>query len=237
MNRRQFIHASAALALAAHLPMAKAKPAGRKLLIGVGGAGCNILAAATRMVHEQGLRGIHTCAIDWAKLRDNAADIVVRLDEVYCSSGHKPANALECFETEAFAKRIKVGNYGTAAIFAGLNGGTGGGLTPLLAKQLAAMNVDVSVSACLPFAFEGSENPIHPTALRSLRGILPASRIHVVSLDEFARRNESLAMDEFFASTNKFLVCSAFKYPRKTPTHARKTDSVSDRSAVRLVFL
>jgi cell division protein FtsZ len=145
----------------------------KPVVIGVGGAGCNIVARMTgkrfvgvkKIVADTDMKRLLHCRV---------LDRILLGEDVLAARGAEGAP-----ETGSWAARASkipilkaVGKAKTVVLVAGLGGGTGSGATPTLAEMLDDGVREIGAVAVLPFAFEG---PVRwkrsMDALRQIQGV------------------------------------------------------------------
>jgi cell division protein FtsZ len=138
-------------------------------VIGIGRAGVHVVDQL--VLENNGLRNIYAVDTDEETIRGTVAPHRHLLGkfrlrglgtggdvELAARLAHEEAEALE----ELFA------GVRTAVIVAALGGGTGTGVTPVVARQLKDRGVRVIVVACSPFTFEGRRRLLGEASLRAL---------------------------------------------------------------------
>lgn len=128
------------------------------LVVGLGGAGCNIVARLAERFPDE----IRTAAIDTdeQKLRDIKVDRAVLIGESVTGSNSAGSNESlgrrAALSDVALIREVISGS--KFVIFVtGLGGGSGGGIAPVAIREARLFNAVTITFATLPFGFEGSE--------------------------------------------------------------------------------
>lgn len=206
MERRHFVLTlGALLAELTFSPAIHASTPRRVLLVSAGNCGMKLLSATSQRFLAEGNIRFRTCVINWADVPKNKFDIAIRLDETATSSGLSHRAAQKHFNAAEFVDRINIKNFDVAIVFAGLRGGTGGGLAPILAERLIALGIEAHILAVFPFSFEYRETSrktsIVKFVLKHLQNTMPEDRLHIVSMDKISESlNDEVSLEELFKS-------------------------------------
>ncbi|MDD2935872.1 MAG: hypothetical protein AB7E75_04895 [Candidatus Methanomethylophilaceae archaeon] len=159
----------------------------KTLAVGCGGAGSNIV------------RGIAADGIDVAFINtDSESDIPMVPENIKgCRGDSSVGRAL----AEDYAGKIDdmVSGYGNVIIAAGLGGGTGTGMAPLLAERSRAAHARTVSVICAPMEFEGRGKKAYGS-LAELMG--HADRVVRIDLDLVAARDPSSSFEEVIAAAD-----------------------------------
>ncbi len=160
----------------------------KTLAVGCGGAGSNIV------------RCIVADNVDIAFINtDSQSDITMVPDDIKgCKGDSSVGRAL----AEDYSERIDrmVSGYGNVIIAAGLGGGTGAGMAPLLAERSRAAGARTVSVICAPMEFEGRGRKAYE-ALAEL--VEHADRVVRIDLDRVASRTPSSSFDEVIAVADR----------------------------------
>ncbi|MBR4686190.1 MAG: cell division protein FtsZ [Candidatus Methanomethylophilaceae archaeon] len=168
-------------------------------IVGVGGAGCNVVSAFT------GRYGMDTIAIntDREALHEAHADA-----KIYTCKGvlHGQGTSGEaelgkkCADIHIEEIKEAVSGYDRVFVIAGLGGGTGTGATPVIIDAIQSLNIMTDAIAIKPFGFEGSRVEVASKGYDKIRAVCPYS---------IAIKNDSLiglmsdkTLDEAYAVVN-----------------------------------
>ncbi len=188
------------------LPLARDLPAGRPLslkVIGVGGAGANIV----RRLHAENLPGLALAVVDTDQAVLTAADLPDRtlLGAALTrglGAGGDPALGREAATAEPEKISALVKDCDLVFLVGGMGGGTGAGVTPVLAEAATRAGALVLAFVTLPFSFERGRVAAAEESLRTLRtgcdAVLPlpndillqAAAEHENARHAFARADE-----------------------------------------------
>ncbi len=160
----------------------------KTLAVGCGGAGSNIV------------RGIDPEFIRTAFINtDSESDIPMVPDNIRgCKGDSSVGRAL----AEDYAESIDrlVSGYGNVIIVAGLGGGTGTGMAPLLAHRARAAGSRTVSVICVPMEFEGRDKKAYDS-MRELIGC--TDRTVQIDLDTAAAGSPSSSFEEVIASADR----------------------------------
>lgn len=165
-------------------------------VVGIGGAGTN---GVHRLVNH-GLRGARTIALntDWEHLgRTNADRKVLLGDGEVHSTGGRPDYAVRLALRHEREIRRAVGGGDLTFLMAGLGGGTGTGIAPLVAKWCRSSGALVVGIATMPFRAERVHTEIAGPGLEALRA--QCNSLVVLENERLARVAPSLPMEEALA--------------------------------------
>lgn len=169
MDRRNFLRGLGAVAVGLSLPPS-ASLAKSWTVIGIGGAGCNFVLAASRhctVVESAEMLPDFTCIdsrMDILREVDTANSAGVIRSQVKAivlsdaESGVSRANRGRVASLQhCDALKAVLGNAEGVFLVAGLGGSTGSGIAPIMAKWAREAGVLTVAAAVTPFAFEGKE--------------------------------------------------------------------------------
>jgi cell division protein FtsZ len=145
----------------------------RVAVLGVGGAGCNIVASLYNSLVPVDTIAVNT---DKAALLSTSADRKIYIcKEVTKGEGTFGNAKLGKLCAQVHEDEIRQAIVGHDAIFlvAGLGGGTGTGAVSVIAELCHEMGIMTFCIAIEPFSFEGSRNKVALEGLRTLRVICP----------------------------------------------------------------
>lgn len=180
ISRRQFCKATGAGAIAACLPQSSFATDQSIKIFGIGGAGGNAL---DYMIQEK-VTGVQFICVntDAEALKRSSAPIKLQLGSGSGVSGNpKTAYELALTQRDRFAEVLDGSQL--AFITAGLGGGTGSGVAPVLAGVARKMGIPTVAVVTSPFEFEGRRRQVAKRWLQELG-------LHADSL--IVRSNEKL---------------------------------------------
>lgn len=143
----------------------------RIAVMGIGGAGCNVISSLYRMAAP-----FHTIAVntDKAVLVSSSADSKIYICQgVTNGQGARGDVGLgrNCAEAHIEDVRQAVRGFDAVFIVAGLGGGTGTGATATVARVCHEMGIMTAVYAIQPFCFEGPRVQVASKGLESIRAV------------------------------------------------------------------
>src|SRR4051794_9948240 len=124
-------------------------------VIGVGGAGGN---AVNHMI-DQGVQGVEFIAVntDAQVLKRNKAGNQIQLGSTGLGAGAKPEEAREMAMADRDRIEEMVAGANMVFIPAGMGGGTGTGVAPVIAEVARGLGILTVAVVAKPFPFEGSK--------------------------------------------------------------------------------
>lgn len=169
----------------------------RTLVLGIGGAGCNIVSniAASAPLIQADLGWANT---DWPSLARDNPIISIRLK--IGSTGHGSEGAAPDYgRTAALETEWDISSlfeqYELVCLAAGLGGGTGTGAAPVIAELAHRHGLAVRSVVTTPFAFEGvSRQHAAEAAITLLESF---STLRILANEDWAK-DEKLTLDEIF---------------------------------------
>ncbi len=177
----------------------------RVALVGVGGAGCNVLS----LVHDREAGGLDAIAVntDPVALLRAHADVkllVTELREV------TPEGALAAAEGQ-WDRLVALFNHDLVLLLVGLGGATGSGIAPVVAQAAAANGARVMAFTVMPFQAEGRRG-VAEAALADLKltcqSVLVLENENLVALEGDREFRQALALvNEMAARIVEGLVC------------------------------
>lgn len=172
----------------------------RIAILGVGGAGCNVLSSLRVYSDTVDTIAINT---DKAALRETLADHKIYIcKEVTKGEGTGGDVNLgkKCakIHSEEIAEALM--GYDAAFIIAGLGGGTGAGALPVIAEICDRINVKACVIAVNPFFFESARVAVAGESLRAVRSICPDT--FVIENDHALEIHGDLSIDAAMSAVN-----------------------------------
>lgn len=167
------------------------------LVLGVGGAGCNIVSdlAAYAPTVCADLGWANT---DWASLaKDNPAiPIRLKIGTTGCGSeGAVPNYGRTAAQVAAQDISSLLKRYKMVCLAAGLGGGTGSGATPVIAELAHRLGVGILSVVTTPFAFEGAIR--QHAAEAAITSLATFGAVQILAHDDCVT-DESLMLDEVF---------------------------------------
>ena len=169
-------------------------------VVGVGGAGCNVITS----IHDCGIN-VRTIAIntDKSALHEGTrADQKIYIcREVLKGEGAKGDATLgkTCADIHKDEIRDAVAGYSLVFVIGGLGGGTGTGAMPVVIEAAQSQNIKTFAVAIQPFAFEG-RSEVAKTGYQHIRGVCENSAL--VSNDVAMELMPDLTMNQMFRVVN-----------------------------------
>lgn len=166
MNRREFLIGFGAVGAGGCLPTV-ASPVPSCKIIGTGAAGCNLATAlrASHILDRAGALLDYVCvdlgphALEFVDIANDAdlslAPIKTLMLCPLRSGGNVNAARAACLRYQAILSEILAGS-DIVVLLAGLGGGTGSGVTPIMTRLARAAGAVTVAAVVTPFAFEGA---------------------------------------------------------------------------------
>ncbi len=143
----------------------------RVAVIGVGGAGCNIVSSLYGKMSRVGVIAINT---DRKALEETAADVRLYICKQVTKglgTNGDPALGKKCAQIHDEEITAAVSKYDYAYIVAGMGGGTGSGAASVVAELCVRAGVQVGAVAVMPFSFESDRAIKAADGYRALHAI------------------------------------------------------------------
>ncbi|MDR0335273.1 MAG: cell division protein FtsZ [Methanomassiliicoccaceae archaeon] len=185
----------------------------RIVVVGIGGAGCNIV---DDIYWADG--SIDTVAINTDKdsLKRTSADRKVCLcRDVTKGEGAKGDTLLgeRCAKAHMEEIRDALKDHDTVFIIAGMGGGTGTGVTPVVAAIAHSLDLITMTIAVKPFSFETQRVRVAKEGISKISAICPMTVI--IENDKIAENAPNVTMDEAFELVNESIVNFIAEQKRK----------------------
>jgi len=176
----------------------------RIAVVGIGGAGCNVI---NDIYWADG--SIDTIAINTDKdsLRRTMSDKKVCLcRDVIKGEGAKGDVLLgeRCAKAHIDEIREVLADHDAVFIIAGMGGGTGTGVAPIVATVARTLNMITFMIAVKPFSFEADRMKIAKAGISKVSAICPMTV--VIENDKIAASAPNATMDEAFGMVNNSVV-------------------------------
>ena len=145
----------------------------RGAVIGVGGAGCNVISCVYDAVPSAEAIAINT---DRDSLRDVRADKKLYIcQSVTKGEGTKGDSILGRRCAQAHLEEIEAAIAGNDAVFivAGMGGGTGTGAAPIIAEIARRLGMMTFTIAVEPFSFESGRSDLAKAGVAKLKSVCP----------------------------------------------------------------
>lgn len=195
MNRRKFLIGLSACAASTSFVAAKSRVQSCRI-VGIGGAGCNLVTAmrASHALNQGDIAPDFVCVdLGSSSLRSveafNAGSMRPPIKTLmlapFGAGGCDQAARAVCLRKPAVLAAV-LNSADSVVLVAGLGGGTGGGIAPMMARLARTMGVPTVAAAITPFDFEGARNERAALALEHLRR--EASVVLSYSNTEWANR-------------------------------------------------
>ena len=200
----------------------------RIAVVGIGGAGCNIV---NDIYWADG--SLDTVAINTDKdslRRTNADKKVCLCRDVTKGEGAKGDVILGERCAKAHADEIKDALAGHDAVFliAGMGGGTGTGVTPVVAAVAHSLDIITFIIAVKPFSFEMQRMKAAKEGISKISSMSPMTV--VIENDKVAKLMGNMTMDEAFRMVNSSVV--RFVAEQKTKISEAMMDQLSNIGAI-----
>ncbi len=176
----------------------------RIAVVGVGGAGCNVVSA-----FSGSLCAVDTIAINTDKeaLHNTEADAKIYIcKEVLKGEGAHGDAAIgkKCADIHKEEIREALAGHDVVFVIAGLGGGTGTGAASVVIDAARSQNILTFAVAISPFSFEGRRKDIAREGYSHIRTV--CEHTILVDNDLVLKRMPDLTMDRAFAEVNKSIM-------------------------------
>ena len=176
----------------------------RVAVVGLGGAGCNIVS-----MFYNALAPVDTIAINTDKkaLDETAADKKIYICKAVTKGEGTKGDARlgnKCAEVHADEIEQAIIGHDIVFLISGLGGGTGSGSTPVIAEICNRNNILVFAIGINPFSFETDRIPIAREGLRSIRAVCPNT--FTIENDKILHVMPDATMAEAMRAVNKSLL-------------------------------
>ena len=173
----------------------------RIALVGVGGAGCNVID----MLHR------NACAADTIAIntdKESMGRISAGKKLYICKGVLKGQGARgdadvgrNCADAHRAEIEKALEGYDFVFVFAGLGGGTGSGATPVVLNYAKALGAHTYTIAINPFFFEGPRKKVASSAYQMIKGMCPDTML--IDNDLVLRNMPHLTADEAYKEVNR----------------------------------
>lgn len=176
----------------------------RIAVVGVGGAGCNVVSA-----FSDSLCAVDTIAINTDKdaLHNTDADTKIYIcKEVLKGEGARGDAAIgkKCADIHKEEIRQALAGHDVVFVIAGLGGGTGTGAASVVIDAARSQGILTFAVAISPFSFEGRRKEVAREGYRHIRAVCENSIL--VDNDLVLARMPDLTMDRAFAQVNRSIM-------------------------------
>lgn len=176
----------------------------RIAVVGVGGAGCNVVSA-----FSDSLCAVDTIAINTDKeaLHKTDADTKIYIcKEVLKGEGAHGDTILgkKCADIHKEEIRQALSGYDMVFVIAGLGGGTGTGAASVVIDAARSQGILTFAVAISPFSFEGRRKDVAREGYRHIRAV--CEHTILVDNDLVLTRMPDLTMDRAFGEVNKSIM-------------------------------
>lgn len=171
------------------------------LVLSVGGAGGN----AIQHIINQNIADVGLVAIDTDAQVLSALTVPIKYQLGKKNLGNRPPEIRQMLaETHQADLRALLSGYDMVFITAGLGGGTGTGVTPVIARLAKEMGILSMAVVAMPFGFEGKERA--KTAKQGLDELCAyADAVMVVPNDKILAEYHNLSIDDAFRKADDVL--------------------------------
>ena len=188
----------------------------RTAVIGVGGAGCNIVSDI-----YWDLPSVDTVAVNTDKdalLRTEADKKLFICKAVTKGEGTRDDSLLGKKCAQAHIEEIEevLSNYDVVYIVAGMGGGTGSGAAPVIAEIAQRLNLIVFCIAVNPFSLETARTRVARDGVAHLRAVCPMTV--VIENDLVLEKMPDASMKDAFGMVNKSISAYISKLQKKVGT-------------------
>ena len=170
-------------------------------IVGVGGAGCNVVTQ-----FYKGQYGVDTIAINTDKDGLHAASAGKKIyicKEVLHGEGAYGETEIgkKCADIHIEEIREALAGYEMVFVVAGLGGGTGTGAAPVVIEAAQSQNIMTFAIAIKPFSFEGDRVAIAKEGYGRIRAVCPFATMieNDIIIDKLADKT----MDDAFSEVNR----------------------------------
>ncbi len=179
MNRRLFLQTFGAGVASLSLP-AVASPVPSCKVFGIGAAGCNLATAlrASSILDRAGAVLSYVCidlgphALEFVDIANDANPALAPIKTLMLApvraGGRVNAARAACLRHRAALTDMLTGS-DTVVLLAGLGGGTGSGVTPIMARLACATGAVTVAAVVTPFEYEGARNSRADAAINRLQ--------------------------------------------------------------------
>lgn len=176
----------------------------RIAVVGVGGAGCNVISA-----FYDSLCSVDTIAINTdrdALHRTDADQKIYICKEVLKGAGTSGDAVLgkKCADIHKEEIKQALAGHDFVFVIAGLGGGTGTGAASVVIDAATSQNITTFAVAISPFSFEGRRKEVAREGYRHIRSV--CEHTVLVDNDLVLKRMPDLTMDRAFAQVNKSIM-------------------------------
>ena len=170
-------------------------------IVGVGGAGCNVVS---QFYKEQ--YGVDTIAINTDKDGLHAASAGKKIyicKEVLHGEGAYGETEIgkKCADIHIEEIREALSGYDVVFVVSGLGGGTGTGATPVVIEAAQSQNILTFAIAIKPFFFEGDRVAIAKEGYSKIRAVCPLATM--IENDMIVSKLTDKTMDDAFSEVNR----------------------------------
>jgi cell division protein FtsZ len=176
----------------------------RVAVVGIGGAGCNIVSGFYRT-----LAPVNTIAINTDKkaLDETAADKKVYICKVVTKGESTRGDARlgkNCADANRAEIEAAVSGHDVVFIIAGLGGGTGSGAASVVADICSSKRMMTFTIAINPFFFEQDRMPVAREGLMAIRSACPNT--YVIENDKILDRMRDATLNEAMRAVNESII-------------------------------
>ncbi len=170
-------------------------------IVGVGGAGCNVVSQ-----FYKGQYGVDTIAINTDKDGLHAASagkkIYICKEVLHGEGAYGEAEiGKKCADIHIEEIREALAGYDMVFVVSGLGGGTGTGATPAVIEAAQSQNILTFAIAIKPFFFEGDRVAIAKEGYGRIRAVCPLSTM--IENDMILTKLADKTMDDAFSEVNR----------------------------------
>jgi len=173
-------------------------------IVGVGGAGCNVVTQ-----FYKGQYGVDTIAINTDKDGLHAASagrkIYICRDVLHGEGAYGESEmGRTCADIHIDEIKEALSGYDMVFVVAGLGGGTGTGATPVVIEAAQSQGINTFAIAIKPFFFEGDRVAIAREGYQRIRSVCPQAT--AIENDVVISKLSDKTMDDAFTEVNKSIL-------------------------------
>lgn len=176
----------------------------RIAVVGVGGAGCNVISAFNGSICDVDTIAINT---DKNALHCTSADTKIYIcKEVLKGEGARGDAVIgkKCADIHKDEIKAALAGHDIVFVIAGLGGGTGTGAAAVVIDAAQSQNIATFAIAISPFFFEGRRKEVAREGYRHIKAICPHSAL--VDNDLVLQRMPDLTMVQAYSEVNRSIM-------------------------------
>lgn len=185
----------------------------RTAVIGIGGAGCNMVGDIYWDLPSVDSIAINTDKESLSKVDADRKLLICK--DVTRGEDAKGSSLVGRRCAQAHLEEIEgmMSDYDVIYVVSGMGGGTGSGAAPVIAETAQRLNRVVFSIAVAPFSFETARSRTAKESIAHLRSVCPMTV--VIENDLVLKRMPNLSMEDAFGAVNKSISAYIAKQQRK----------------------